>query len=89
MLIKQARQTKTRGPSQKNLQIVMVSFLLRQNPSKRVKHKVQDSKDFQITRFFMVHHLALPPELSPYSAFQKKLSDKEVNGDEAQLMQEL
>lgn len=27
--------------------------------------------------------------LSPYSTFQKKLSDNEMNGDEAQLMQEL
>lgn len=67
----------------------MVSFFLRQNTSKIVKHKVQVSKVFQITRFFMVHHMALPHGLSPYFTFQKKLSDKEMNGDEAQLMQEL
>lgn len=37
----------------------------------------------------MVHQMALPGGLSPYSTFQKKLSDNEMNGDEAQLMQEL
>lgn len=37
----------------------------------------------------MVHRMALPGGLSPYSTFQKKLSDNEMNGDEAQLMQEL
>jgi len=33
----------------------------------------------------MVHHMTLPKGLALYSAFAKKLSEKEMNEDEAQL----
>lgn len=33
----------------------------------------------------MVHHMTLPKGLTPYSTFEKKLLEKETNGDETQL----
>lgn len=33
----------------------------------------------------MVHHMSLPKGLVPYSTFEKKLSGKEVSGNEAHL----